>query len=44
MNARQELIERIIALTPEQLERFINHPEVIQRIKEHEEKMQKASG
>lgn len=44
MSKKQELIERIIALTPEQFERFINHPEVIQAMKEHEEKMRKVSG
>ena len=42
--ARKELIERIIALTPEQFERFVNHPEVIQVMKEHEERMRKVSG
>ena len=41
--ARKELIERIAALTPEQLERFINHPEVVQIMKEHEEEMRKTS-
>ena len=30
MNATQELIERIVNMTPEQLERFLAHPTVIE--------------
>ena len=43
MTVHEELIDRIIKMTPEQLERFINHPEVVQIMKEHEEEMRRTS-
>lgn len=39
MNVRQEIIERIIALTPEQFERLITHPEIVQMMKEENFKL-----
>ena len=34
MNATQELIDRIVNMTPEQLEKFLTHPTVIEIMSE----------
>ena len=34
MTAKQELMEYILSLTPEQLEKFLGHPEVIAILKD----------
>lgn len=37
MSKRQELIDRIMALTPEQLKKFLEHPEFVKIMKEEKQ-------
>ena len=38
-NIRQEIIERIVTLTPEQFERLITHPDIVQMMTEENFKL-----
>ena len=38
MTVHEELIDRIIKMTPEQIEKFLNHPEVIAIMEEQKKK------